>query len=89
MAADIPMLWKLALASASFSLINILFFPHVFPDTYLSKLFFIFMGINASLYAIFRVAIYPYFLSPFRHLPEPKVSYPKRHRENKWRLMSD
>ncbi|KAF2462959.1 cytochrome P450 [Lindgomyces ingoldianus] len=57
------------------SAISFYFLPRVFPTTTLAGTFLIFLLINWSFYFVYLLIIYPFFLSPFRHLPKPGGSY--------------
>lgn len=66
-------MWSIPLISASLCLLNICFFPQVFPQTKLTTLFLSFLTLNTFIWAIYKVFIYPFWFSPLRHLPRPKV----------------
>ncbi|RDW59674.1 hypothetical protein BP6252_12761 [Coleophoma cylindrospora] len=76
MSTDIPTPLKLAILSASFCVANIIIFPQVFPSTPLTKLFLIFTSINFGVWGFWKVAIFPYWFSPFRHYSRPKGALP-------------
>ncbi|KAH8655041.1 putative P450 monooxygenase [Tricladium varicosporioides] len=76
MATSAPLLWLITLPSAVLCAINVVFFPQILPETPLSKLFLGISSINFSLWVFYSVFIYPFFLSPLRHLPQPKGSWP-------------
>jgi cytochrome P450 len=46
-------------------------FPHLLPHSTLTTFFLVFSLLNWSLFLIHQLLIYPLFLSPFRHLPQP------------------
>ncbi|KAF2116612.1 cytochrome P450 3A4 [Lophiotrema nucula] len=65
-----PNLFQLVLFSLLESSIAFHVFPQVFSGKTLSAIFFVFAGINFGIYALYHLIVYPYFLSPLRHLPK-------------------
>lgn len=51
-------------------------FPHVFSTGGLSYFFLIFSLFNFTIWVIYKVFIYPFFLSPLRHLPHARGAKP-------------
>lgn len=51
-------------------------FPQYLPEHALLYVFLRLLGIQLALVAVYKVGIYPFFISPLRHLPGPglKVS---------------
>lgn len=64
--------------SAALCMLNIFLFPQILPGKPITELFILIIGINFSLFASYKVFIYPYWLSPFRYHTRPKVSTPRR-----------
>jgi hypothetical protein len=71
-APSIPNSLVLSLVSATESILLLFAFPHIIPEASLKGLFFIFASLNFGAFAVWRVIIYPFFISPLRHLPGPK-----------------
>ena len=44
-------------------------FPHVFPTSTLTFLIFVFLLVNFFVLGIYKVIVFPFFLSPLRHIP--------------------
>lgn len=63
------------LSSFAESAISIYFFPNAFPVKTLSGVFLIFSAVNWSVFVIYCLIIYPFFLSPLRHLPTPPKGF--------------
>ncbi|KAF2190428.1 cytochrome P450 [Zopfia rhizophila CBS 207.26] len=63
------------LFSALESVVSFYFFPRIFPASTLSAIFFIFSLANGSIYLFYLLIIYPFVLSPFRHLPKPRSGF--------------
>lgn len=72
--AEIGVLPSLALLSGALCMLNIFLFPQILPGKPITELFVLLMSINFSLWASWKVFIYPYWFSPFRHLARPRVS---------------
>ncbi|KAF2873282.1 cytochrome P450 3A4 [Massariosphaeria phaeospora] len=51
------------------------FFPQVQPTGTLASFFFINSLINWTIFGIYHLIIYPFFLSPLRHLPQPRRGF--------------
>ncbi|KAF2678674.1 cytochrome P450 [Lentithecium fluviatile CBS 122367] len=46
-------------------------FPQVWPGGTLASFIAVFLALNLSFYAFYKLVVYPFFRSPFRHLPHP------------------
>ncbi|KAF2201691.1 cytochrome P450 3A4 [Delitschia confertaspora ATCC 74209] len=60
------------------SLFSFYYIPEVFPvNSTATRIFLIFASINWGLWLTWKLIIYPFLFSPFRHLPKPKTwGYP-------------
>ncbi|KAL1652241.1 hypothetical protein SLS58_000368 [Diplodia intermedia] len=76
MAIDLPLSAKLVLLSAPEALLVKQFIPDQSLRVPITPIVLILVAINFSLWAFYKVLIYPFFLSPFRHLPGPVPRYP-------------
>jgi hypothetical protein len=66
------LLFSLAEAAVSFYL-----FPHFFTNNSLASFFLLFVTVQGTVWCFHKLFIYPFFLSPLRHLPHPpKGFYP-------------
>lgn len=73
MASKIASSRGLLLAALAESIIASLLFPQQLPKYTLPYLFLQLYSLQLAILAIYNVLIYPFFLSPLRHLPKPKV----------------
>lgn len=55
------------------SLLITLAIPQHLPEHPLLYVFFRLFAVQLALYLFYAITIYPRFVSPLRHLPEPKV----------------
>jgi len=76
MASNIPFLPALTLASAAESFIITLAIPQYLPRNPFVWIFVRTIAVNLAIYAVYRLFIYPFFISPLRHLPQPKGGLP-------------
>lgn len=67
---------NIVLGSLSESIIAFHLLPNVFPTKSLTFFFFSFLLLNFTLWAIYKLIIYPFFLSPLRHLPRAPGAKP-------------
>jgi hypothetical protein len=74
MAPQIPKLWLLAIASGTLAFSQPLIFPEYLSRISATKLFLIYMGVSTWLLVFWKTFIYSKWISPLRHLPQPKVS---------------
>jgi cytochrome P450 len=51
------------------------FFSYRQPINTLTKTFFAFLALNSTIFLVYKLVIYPFFLSPFRHLPVPSKGF--------------
>lgn len=58
------------------SLLGSFFFPHVFPSKTLTSFFIAFLACNISILLVYRLVVYPFILSPLRHLPQARGFLP-------------
>ena len=72
--ANIPILPALLVLTGAECALNIFIFPYILPGTPITKLFLLLMTINSSLWAFWKIFIYPYWFSPWRHYARPKAS---------------
>lgn len=70
---DVPILWLLLIVTSVQCALKAIIFPQFRPDTPLTTDFPFFFGVNAGLWLFWTVFIYPFWCSPLRHLPHPKV----------------
>lgn len=77
MAPKIPLLVKLAVPAAAFCVVKVAFFQEAFAAIHLSSIFIIAIGLNLFIWFVWQSAVFPKYLSPLRHLPQPKVSSSK------------
>jgi len=76
MAPPTPLL--LTLTAAGLCVLKAIFLPELYPDTKLTTLYLtLASAVFFAYYGLWRTVIYPKFASPLRHLPQPKVQYPK------------
>ncbi|KAJ4318078.1 hypothetical protein N0V94_004603 [Neodidymelliopsis sp. IMI 364377] len=61
---------NVALAALPESILAFYLFPSLFASSTLTYYFFAFLSLNFALYAIHKLILYPFFLSPLRHLPQ-------------------
>lgn len=73
MAIDLPLPIKLVLLSAPEALLVKQFIPEQSLRVPITPIVLGLIAINFFAWAFYRVLIYPFFLSPFRHLPEAIV----------------
>ncbi|EME78185.1 uncharacterized protein MYCFIDRAFT_50720 [Pseudocercospora fijiensis CIRAD86] len=66
----------LVLASAVESAVAVALFPQHLPEHPLLYIFVRLLGVQTVAYAIYSIFIWPFFLSPLRHLPGPKSRNP-------------
>lgn len=57
--------------SLSEAAISFHLFPQVFPNHALVSFFVVFASIQGTAWCFYKLVIYPFFLSPLRHLPHP------------------
>lgn len=50
--------------------------PDTFPNSSLTAFLGIFLSLNLFIFSIYKVVIYPFLLSPLRHLPQPGGFFP-------------
>jgi cytochrome P450 len=50
--------------------------PQLLPYRTLSGMFALIASVNLGLFLFYKLVVYPFFRSPFRHLPKPPHSYP-------------
>lgn len=67
---------NLVLLSLGESAVASYFFPHRFAAGSLTSFFIIFALLNSSVFVIYKLVVYPFFLSPLRHLPKAKGFQP-------------
>lgn len=51
-------------------------FPNLLSNSTLKFVIFVSLLVNFGAYSFYQLIIYPFFLSPFRHLPKPKGGWP-------------
>ena len=73
MARRFPSPWLSTLVCGGLYMIIASIFPHQVPKIRPSTALLTFAGVNFSLWAFWKVFLYPTFFSPLRHLPSPKV----------------
>lgn len=76
MTSNIPFLPGLTLTSAAEAFLLTLAIPQYLPHNPFVWTFIRAVAVNVVFYALYTVFIYPFFLSPLRHLPKPKGSIP-------------
>ncbi|KAL1636229.1 hypothetical protein SLS56_001208 [Neofusicoccum ribis] len=76
MTIDLPLPIKLVLLSAPEALLVKQFIPEQSLRVPITPIVLGLIAINFFAWAFYRVLIYPFFLSPFRHLPEAIPKYP-------------
>ncbi|KAF1852036.1 cytochrome P450 3A4 [Cucurbitaria berberidis CBS 394.84] len=67
---------NMALLSLAESIFTFYIFPHVFAAGTLSSFFFIFSLFNLVIFLMYQIIVYPFFVSPLRHLPQAKGFLP-------------
>ncbi|ORY07940.1 cytochrome P450 [Clohesyomyces aquaticus] len=73
MASQLPV--KVVFVSLLEAAVSFHLFPNVFSARSFTGAFVVYSVINWSIYALYIVVIYPFFLSPLRHLPKPSGSW--------------
>jgi cytochrome P450 len=73
MAPTVPTPILLLAASSALTAAQLSLLPDLFPNLPIRRRFFAFAGIASTILAFYNLFIYPSFVSPFRHLPGPKV----------------
>jgi len=76
MAENIPTMPGLTIASAAEAFILILVIPQYLPHNPFVWTFIRALAVNIGFYVLYTVFVYPFFLSPLRHLPKPKGALP-------------
>ncbi|EKG13519.1 Cytochrome P450 [Macrophomina phaseolina MS6] len=76
MPVDLPLPVKLLLLSAPEALLVKQFIPEQSLRVPITPIVLTLIGANFVVWLFWRVLIYPFFFSPFRHLPEAKPKYP-------------
>ncbi|OJD40427.1 cytochrome p450 [Diplodia corticola] len=76
MAVDLPLPAKLVLLSVPEALLVKHFVPDQDLRVPITPIVLLLAAINFCVWAFYRVLIYPFFVSPFRHLPGPVPKYP-------------
>lgn len=74
MASNIPAPLLAVLLAAAQTTLVLVAFPQYLPENPFAWTFIRLLGLNFGLWLVWRVFIYPFYLSPLRHLPMPKVS---------------
>ncbi|KAG0647257.1 Cytochrome P450 monooxygenase FUM15 [Hyphodiscus hymeniophilus] len=75
--ASVPgVLPRLAVLTGAECILNISLFPRILPGKPITELFILLGTINISLWAFYRIFIYPYWFSPWRHYARPKGGLP-------------
>ncbi|PPJ59924.1 hypothetical protein CBER1_11384 [Cercospora berteroae] len=72
MATNLALPVPLVFASLAESATLATFFPHFLPETSIYHLFPRLLGLNFLGLAIYQLFIYPFYVSPLRHVPGPK-----------------
>lgn len=80
MAVDLPLPVLLFLLTVSESLI-LKILVTTFQQKPITSTIPVLFGVNVLVWAFYAVFIYPLFVSPLRHLPEPKVRHTKNFAE--------
>lgn len=62
---------NILLLSAAEAAISFYLFPSIFTRNALASFFLLFAGAQGFAWCFYKLAIYPFFLSPLRHLPHP------------------
>ncbi|KAF2281388.1 cytochrome P450 [Westerdykella ornata] len=57
------------------SAVVFLFLPDLFPHDTLTKIFLTLSAINLGILAFYKLILYPFYLSPLRHLPKPSKGF--------------
>ncbi|KAJ4381079.1 hypothetical protein N0V86_003426 [Didymella sp. IMI 355093] len=60
---------NVALAAVPESVLAFHFLPNLIADGTLTSFFLMFLALNLVLYGIYKLILYPFFLSPLRHVP--------------------
>ncbi|EON65612.1 hypothetical protein W97_04850 [Coniosporium apollinis CBS 100218] len=76
MAPSVPAPLLVVLLAAAQTVLVLVVFPQFLPENPFAWTFIRFISLNFGLWTIWRVFIYPFYLSPLRHLPMPKGGYP-------------
>lgn len=67
---------NVALAAVPESILTLYLFPNIAARTTLIGLFLAFLAFNFSVYGTYKLILYPFFLSPLRHLPTASGAKP-------------
>ncbi|PIA95983.1 Cytochrome P450 3A9 [Cercospora beticola] len=76
MASTLPLPVLLAFASVAESATLVTMFPRFLPETSIYYLFSRLLGLQLLCLAIYKLFIYPFYVSPLRHVPGPKGGLP-------------
>jgi hypothetical protein len=74
MAPKIPLLVLLAAPAAAFCAAKVFFFPELFTGIHISCVFVVTTVVNFVIWFFWQSVVFPKFLSPLRHFPQPEVS---------------
>lgn len=73
---DSPGVVHLVLLTLVEALVSLYVFPDFLPNRTLSSVFLVYVSVNFGAYGFYKLIIYPFFRSPFRHLPKAPGFYP-------------
>jgi len=73
MASSLPLGPTLVLSSVAETLLLVKLIPQHLPEHPFVFTFIRVLAVNTFLWAVWMIQIYPFFFSPLRHLPGPKV----------------
>ena len=73
MASALPLPVLLVFASVAETAILVALFPYFLPEASVYYLFSRLLGLQFLFLAVYKFFIYPFHVSPLRHVPGPKV----------------